>query len=109
MVLGALFMSADLPAADGDWRLFVKSKTGNIYFDQASVRADQDYVRFRYRVEFEEPRQTPNKKYEYSTAINAQAVRCEEKKYVITSIALFDKAGDPVASSSRKREQWKRE
>jgi S1-C subfamily serine protease len=104
--LAALLLSAGIPAADGDWRLFVKSKTGKIYFDQASVRTDDDYVRFRYRVEFDKPRQTPNKKYEYSTAINAQAVRCDEEKYVVTSIVLFDKAGDPLATSSRKRDKW---
>ena len=102
----ALILSTGVPAADADWQLFARGKTGKIYFDRASVRTEEDYVRFRYRVEFDEPRQTPNKKYEYSSAINAQAVRCDEEKYVITSIALFDQAGDPLASTSRKRDKW---
>ena len=108
VALGALVWSIGTIAADEDWRLFARSKTGKIYFDQSSVRKDEDYVRFRIRVEYDEPHQTSNKKYEYSSAINAEAVRCDEEKYVTTSVALFDAAGDPLASSSRKREKCKR-
>jgi S1-C subfamily serine protease len=106
VALGALVWSIGTIAADEDWRLFARSKSGKIYFDQSSVRKDEDYVRFRIRVEYDEPHQTSNKKYEYSSAINAEAVRCDEEKYVTTSVALFDVAGDPLASSSRKREKW---
>jgi S1-C subfamily serine protease len=105
VLLGVLLWSAGAIAAD-DWKLFARSKTAKISFDPSSVRKDEDYVRFRIRIEYNEPRQTPNKKYEYASSINAEAARCDEEKYVITSVALFDKAGDPLASSTRKRELW---
>ena len=105
LTLALLCASAGVHAAD-DWKLFARSKSGNVYFSSGSVRTDEDYVRFRIRLDYNEPRKTANEKYEYSSAINAQAVRCDEEKYVITSIALFDEAGDPVAGSSRNRAEW---
>jgi len=108
VVVGLVAWSAAVVAADDEWKLFARSSSSGsrIYFDQSSVRKDEEYVRFRMRIEYDKPRQTNNKKYEYSSSINAEAVLCDKEEYVITSVALFDKAGDPLASSSRKREDW---
>jgi len=66
-----LLWSAGAASAEESWQLFAKSKTAKVYFDRSSVRTDEDYVRFRIRIEYDAPRQSRNKKYEYSSSLNA--------------------------------------
>jgi len=106
LILVLALCSAGPAAAKENWRRFAHSNTASIYLDQESVRTDEDYVRFRVRIDYEKPRQTSDKKYEYSSRISAEAVRCDNEQYVVTSVALFDEHGDPLAITRRKREDW---
>ena len=94
-----------IPAQE-TWALFATSKTTKVYFDRGSVKEADGYVHYNLRIVYDATRETRDRKYRYRSAINGLAVRCEAKKFAVTSIALFDEAGARLAGSSMDRERW---
>ncbi|HSA90311.1 MAG TPA: surface-adhesin E family protein, partial [Burkholderiales bacterium] len=93
-------------AAEVDWEPFAKSSSAIVFFDRGSVTKSDDYVQYRFRVEYTKERETRDGKYRYRSAVQGVAGQCDEKKQVVTSVELRDEAGARLMQSSRRRERW---
>jgi S1-C subfamily serine protease len=109
-VLTALLLFATLlaaaPAAAQTWQLFATATTAKIFFDRASVREEDGYVRYQWRIEYTAPRDTRDRKYQYSSSVSGQAGQCEARKVALVSVALFDAGGRRLAESTRTPDRW---
>ena len=94
LTLGFVFLWSGwaFPAAE-NWELFATSKTTKVYFDRGSVTEAEGYIQYNIRIDYDETRETRDKKYRYRSAINGVAAQCDAKKFAVTSIDLFDDAG----------------
>ena len=103
----ALFAAA--PAAAESWQLFATATTAKIFFDRASVREEDGYVHYQWRIEYTEPRDSRDRKYQYTSSVSGQAGRCEARKVALKSVALFDAGGRRLAESARTPDRWQQE
>jgi len=106
LVALALILAA-APAAAESWQLFATAKTAKVFFDRDSVREDEGYVHYRVRIEFDEPRDSRDRKYRYKTSLSSQAGQCEARKVALTSVAHYGEAGNRLAGSTRTPERWR--
>jgi len=102
----AAVLSNPLSAAAEDWELFAKGTSTTVYFDRASVNESGWYVEYRVRVEYQKDRETRDKKHRYRKAVTRYAAQCDSEKVALTSVILFDEAGQQVSASSRAPERW---
>jgi uncharacterized protein len=93
-------------AAEADWEPFATSNTAVVFFDRGSLTKSDDYVHYRFRVDYPEDRATGDGKYRYRSAVNAMAAQCEAKKVAVTSVELRDGDGARLMQSSRRRDRW---
>ncbi|HEX2333288.1 MAG TPA: surface-adhesin E family protein, partial [Burkholderiales bacterium] len=93
-------------AAEADWEPFATSNAVVVFFDRGSLTKSDDYVHYRFRVDYAEDRATRDGKYRYRSAVNAMAAQCEAKKVAVTSVELRDGGGARLMQSSRRRDRW---
>jgi S1-C subfamily serine protease len=97
---------AAAPAAAQSWQLFATATAAKVYFGRDSVRTDGEYVHFRVRIEFAQPRDSRDRKFRYQRSVTDQAGQCEARKVAVTSVTLYDAGDRMLSDTGRKPEQW---
>ena len=98
---------AAAPAAAQTWQLFATGKTAKVYFDSASVRAEEGLVHYRVRIEYGEPIDSRGRRRAYHASVSGQAAQCDARKVALTSVTRFDEAGAQLSEDVRAPERWR--
>jgi S1-C subfamily serine protease len=101
----ALLLASSTASAQ-TWQLFATATTARVFFDRASVREEDGYVHFQWRIEYTEPRDSRDRKHRYSSSVSGQAAQCEARKVALVSVALFDASGKRLTESARTPDRW---
>jgi S1-C subfamily serine protease len=106
-LLAATAFLAAAPAAAEDWQLFATATTAKVFFDRDSVRAEGEYVHYRVRIEYGEPRESRDRKFRYQRSVSAQVAQCGMRKLALTAATLYDAQGKVLSNVRRTPERWR--
>ena len=105
-LLPLALLLASSPASAQTWQLFATATTAKVFFDRASVREEDGYVHYQWRIEYIAPRDSSDRKYQYSSSVSGQAGQCEARKVALKSVARFDVGGRRLTETALNPDRW---